>query len=137
MGDGEFKGYIIEKKKEGTDLWIPCNKAPELAANCRYKVDQLVPGQTYFFRVVAVSTVGQGKPSAPSCFIKMGEPFQDVLDRQAAMYAERRRLEALEEERRLAALEMEIEWYLGNWKETKIVPNAKFHIVSVGTKRVL
>ena len=37
----------------------------------------------------------------------MGEPFQDVLDRQAAMYAERRRLEELERERRNAALEME------------------------------
>ena len=94
----------------------------------------------------------------------MGEPFQDVLDRQAAMYAERRRLEALEEERRLAALEMErrnpfsleikdqwmesgqraffvaevkdmeteVEWYLGNWKETK----ARFHILTVVLFRV-
>ena len=59
MGDGDFKGYIIEKCKEGTDLWIPCNLGPEMAADCQYKVDGLVTGQTYFFRVVAVSTVGQ------------------------------------------------------------------------------
>lgn len=169
VGDGEFKGYIIEKCKEGTDLWIPCNKAPELAANCRYRIDNLVQGQTYFFRVRAVSTIGQGEPSAPSCFVTPGEPLQDVLDRQDAMYAERRRLEALEEERRLAALELErrvpfkleiqdqwmdtgsraffvaevkemeteVDWYLGNWKETKVEPDTKFHIVSVGTKRVL
>ena len=169
VGDGEFKGYIIEKCKEGTDLWIPCNKAPELAANCRYRIDNLVQGQTYFFRVRAVSTIGQGEPSAPSCFVTPGEPLEDVLARQDAMYAERRRLEALEEERRLAALELErrvpfkleiqdqwmdtgsraffvaevkemeteVDWYLGNWKETKVEPDNKFHIVSVGTKRVL
>ena len=59
MGDGDFKGYIIEKCKEGTDLWIPCNLGPEMAADCKYKIDGLVNGQTYFFRVVAVSTVGQ------------------------------------------------------------------------------
>jgi hypothetical protein len=107
VGDGDFKGYIIEKCKEGTDLWIPCNIAPEMAADCKYKVDGLVTGQTYFFRVVGVSSIGQGKPSNPSCYVTPGEPLQDVLDRQNLMYAERRRLEALEEARRLALLELE------------------------------
>ena len=119
--------------------------------------------------MIAVSSVGNGKPSSPSCYVTVGEPLQDVLDRQAAMYAERRRLEALEEERRQAALELErrvpfklelqdqwmesgqrafflaevkdleteVDWYLGNWKETKVESAGKFNIVSVGTKRML
>ena len=48
----------------------------------------------------------KGKPSPPSCYVTPGEPLQDVLDRQNEMYADRRRREALEEERRLAELEM-------------------------------
>ena len=33
--------------------------------------------------------------------------------------------------------ETEVDWYLGNWKETLIEPTGKFNIISAGTKRML
>ena len=169
LGDGDFKGYVVEKCKEGTDLWIPVN-SPEMAADCKYKVNGLVPGQTYFFRVRGVSTVGEGVPSNPSCYATPGvDTLQDLIDRQNAMYAERRRLEELERQRLRDLEELErqqpflreiqdqwmntgdrafflcevkdqtteVDWFLGNWKETKIEPTGKFHIISAGRVRML
>ena len=122
-----------------------------------------------FSNPIFLIIIFQGKPSPPSCYVTPGEPLQDVLDRQDEMYADRRRREALEEERRLAELEMwrrnpftkelqdswsssgdrafflcevkeqetEVDWFLGNWKETKVEPSGKFHIISAGKKRML
>ena len=34
-------------------------------------------------------------------------------------------------------METEVDWYLGNWKETKIEPTGKYNIISVGTKALV
>lgn len=86
-GDGEFKGYCIEKRKEGSDLWLPVNKHPEMCLKPAYRADGLVTGNTYFFRVFAVNAYGKSQPSMQSCFVRPGEAWREVEIRQEAMYA--------------------------------------------------
>jgi hypothetical protein len=89
FGDGEFKGYLVEKRKEGSDLWLPVNKHPEMCEKPAYRADGLVTGETYFFRIFAVNAYGKSQPSMQSCFVRPGEPWREVEIRQAAMYAAR------------------------------------------------
>ena len=108
FGDGDFKGYLVEKRKEGSDLWLPVNKHPEMCLEEHYRADNLVKGNTYFFRVFAVNVYGKSLPSLQSCFVKPGEPYDpDVIERQEAMFADRKRKLAEEEAYRLAQIEKE------------------------------
>ncbi|XP_039260669.2 myomesin-1-like isoform X1 [Styela clava] len=116
-GDAEMIGYVVERCKEGSEIWIPCNKMPEEIRDEKYKVDGLVTGQTYFFRVSAVNKVGTGKPSLMSCFVTPGEDWELVVVRQNAMLEMRRKKQeeelakkrALEEEERRQAFVSGIE----------------------------
>lgn len=90
---GSILVSIPHRCKEGSDIWIPCNKLPEDAQHCKYTVDGLITGndltqvktvsadhgcfegQTYFFRVRAVNRVGEGDPSSSSCFATPGEDW--------------------------------------------------------------
>lgn len=107
FGDGEFKGYLIEKRKEGSDLWLPVNKHAEMCPETRYRADALVTGNTYFFRVFAVNAFGKSEPSMQSCFVRPGEPWREVEIRQEAMYAAYKAALEKAEADRLAALEKE------------------------------
>ncbi|XP_076813734.1 uncharacterized protein LOC143460109 isoform X2 [Clavelina lepadiformis] len=134
MGDGEFVGYLVERRKEDADFWIPCNKLPEQVQDEKYIVSGLVFGQTYFFRVTAVNQIGKGIPSLQSCFVTIGEPFDDVLDRQNAireiakkkLEEEQERLRLLEEEARRDAFSSKIkDCYVAEGSQGRFVCHVK------------
>ena len=140
FGDGELVGYLIEKRKENSDLWLPVNKHPELCQKCTYKADSLVTGETYFFRVFAVNQFGRSVASLQSCFVTPGEPWREVEIRQNAMFALRRqqeldRLEALrlaEEKERADPFSAKLEdWWGESGKDAHFeceVKNAKWEV---------
>lgn len=107
FGDGDMVGYLIEKRKENSDLWLPVNKHPEMCQQLRYKADALVTGNTYFFRIFAVNQFGRSRPSIQSCFVTPGEPWREVEIRQNAMYADIKRREEEEAEAERLRLERE------------------------------
>nr|CAB3264166.1 myomesin 1 [Phallusia mammillata] len=117
MGYGEFQGYLVERRKENSENWFPCNKLPEQVKQEKYTVGGLVRGQTYFFRVRAVNQIGEGIPSLQSCYVTAGEPWADFNDRQEAMKeiakkkreAELERIRLLEEAERKEAFVFRIE----------------------------
>ena len=102
----DFTGYIVEILAGKSGLWVPANhfpeypqillddgfkvKGPSSAAiqNLTYKVDGLVDGQTYQFRVVACSSVGNSAPSKATISVTMGESNEDFQARQAAIRAQ-------------------------------------------------
>ncbi|KAL3076424.1 hypothetical protein niasHT_039913 [Heterodera trifolii] len=63
-GVGPVRGYIVEKKEEGTD-WQKCTKSPLMATSVR--VTNLIGGHKYSFRITAVNDVGKSAP-AQICF---------------------------------------------------------------------
>nr|XP_002121915.1 titin isoform X2 [Ciona intestinalis] len=99
MGHGDFIGYTVDRRKEGSDFWIPCNKLPEQVEDEKYKVDGLITGQTYFFRVTAVNQIGAGQTSLQSCYVTPGESWDDVNERQEAVRELWRKKKEIEAER--------------------------------------
>lgn len=63
-GGSPITGYIIEKKDKYSPDWEKCAEIDGDVTTG--KVDDLVPGQSYEFRVVAVNKGGKSEPSAPS-----------------------------------------------------------------------
>lgn len=60
-GGGGIRGYIIEKRENGSDVWQKCNHAPINAFN--YNVVNMIEGRKYEFRVFAVNDAGYSEPS--------------------------------------------------------------------------
>lgn len=63
-GGKSITGYILEKKEKRSLRWVPVTKTaiPER----RKKVQNLIPGHEYQFRVRAENEIGIGEPSYPS-----------------------------------------------------------------------
>lgn len=63
-GGKSITGYILEKKEKRSLKWVPVTKTaiPER----RKKVQDLIPGHEYQFRVKAENEIGIGDPSFPS-----------------------------------------------------------------------
>lgn len=60
-GGNPVQNYIVEKKEKGTGVWT---KAATVDGNVTIaKVIDLIPGETYEFRVKAVNAAGPGEPS--------------------------------------------------------------------------
>lgn len=66
-GGGKLQGYVVEKKKKGGD-WEPATEVP--ATSTHAKVNDLVEGEEYQFRVRALNEAGPGEPSKPTNPIK-------------------------------------------------------------------
>ncbi|XP_077006935.1 myomesin-3 [Tamandua tetradactyla] len=64
--------YSIERCQGESGEWVPCHEAP--GGTCRCPIQGLVEGQTYRFRVRAVSRAGSSLPSKASQLVLMGEP---------------------------------------------------------------
>uniref|UniRef100_A0A673T7G1 Sidekick cell adhesion molecule 1 n=1 Tax=Suricata suricatta TaxID=37032 RepID=A0A673T7G1_SURSU len=63
-------GYIIEARPSDEGLWDMFAKdIPRSATSYTVSLDQLRPGVTYEFRVVAVNRAGYGEPSDPSAAV--------------------------------------------------------------------
>ncbi|KAI6175533.1 hypothetical protein M3Y97_00699600 [Aphelenchoides bicaudatus] len=57
------RSYIIEKKDK-SGVWTPCATVP--GSQTKGTAPNLIPGQTYSFRVIAVNKAGPGEPSDPT-----------------------------------------------------------------------
>lgn len=72
-GGKSITGYYLEKKEKHSTRWVPVNKSaiPER----RLKVQNLLPGHEYQFRVKAENEVGIGEPSLPSRPVVAKDPI--------------------------------------------------------------
>lgn len=61
-GGSPVTGYIVQKKEKTSPYWTNCGN--EKGNKCR--VDDLIEGNEYEFRVIAVNKIGQSEPSEPS-----------------------------------------------------------------------
>lgn len=74
-GGAAIDGYIVEKRKAGTDEWIPCNQKP--VKETRLVVEPLPEKEQFEFRVKAVNSAGEGEPSRPTDMVLI----EDQLER--------------------------------------------------------
>lgn len=63
-GGKPITGYIVQKKEKGSPYWSNAVTVPGNKTKC--SVPDLVEGQDYEFRVIAVNDAGQSEPSEPS-----------------------------------------------------------------------
>ncbi|XP_058917976.1 myomesin-3 isoform X2 [Kogia breviceps] len=64
--------YSIELCQGECEEWVPCHRAP--GGTCRCPIQGLVEGQSYRFRVRAISRAGSSIPSKASEPVAMGDP---------------------------------------------------------------
>uniref|UniRef100_A0A8C9QCD0 Myomesin 3 n=1 Tax=Spermophilus dauricus TaxID=99837 RepID=A0A8C9QCD0_SPEDA len=64
-------GYSIERCQGDSNEWVPCHEAP--GGTCRCPIQGLVEGQSYRFRVRAISRAGSSLPSKASEAVVMGD----------------------------------------------------------------
>ncbi|KAM9342428.1 immunoglobulin-like and fibronectin type III domain-containing protein 1 [Pholidichthys leucotaenia] len=67
-------GYILEKRKKGSNLWTVVNAMDELIKEKKYTVKDVVAGMEYEFRVTAINLSGAGEFSNPSEFVFARDP---------------------------------------------------------------
>uniref|UniRef100_A0A671FUY1 Immunoglobulin superfamily member 22 n=1 Tax=Rhinolophus ferrumequinum TaxID=59479 RepID=A0A671FUY1_RHIFE len=73
-GGAPVLGYIVERRKKGSNLWVPVNKDPIQDTKCT--VDGLLEDTEYEFRVIAVNKAGPGHPSMPSNSVVAKDPVK-------------------------------------------------------------
>ncbi|XP_077902485.1 immunoglobulin superfamily member 22 isoform X3 [Ictidomys tridecemlineatus] len=73
-GGAPVLGYIVERRKKGSNLWVPVNKDP--VQGTKYTVDGLLEDTEYEFRVIAVNKAGPGQPSMPSSSVVAKDPVK-------------------------------------------------------------
>uniref|UniRef100_A0A8C1NSM5 Myomesin 2 n=1 Tax=Cyprinus carpio TaxID=7962 RepID=A0A8C1NSM5_CYPCA len=62
--EGPIIGYFVDRCEVGTETWMQCNDSP--VKICKYAVQGLFEGHSYYFRVRAVNSRGIGRPSRMS-----------------------------------------------------------------------
>uniref|UniRef100_A0A8C8W6E7 Immunoglobulin-like and fibronectin type III domain-containing protein 1 n=1 Tax=Peromyscus maniculatus bairdii TaxID=230844 RepID=A0A8C8W6E7_PERMB len=67
-------GYLVEKRKKGSNTWVPVNEQP--VSERRYTVADLRQGCQYEFRVIAVAPSGPGEPGPPSDAVFARDPMR-------------------------------------------------------------
>ncbi|XP_011473308.1 immunoglobulin-like and fibronectin type III domain-containing protein 1 [Oryzias latipes] len=73
-GGTNILGYIMEKRKNGSNLWNMVNPPEQLIKEKHCAVKDVIEGVEYEFRVSAVNTSGAGEPSGPSEFVIARDP---------------------------------------------------------------
>ncbi|XP_036390385.1 immunoglobulin superfamily member 22-like [Megalops cyprinoides] len=73
-GGAPVLGYIIERRKKGSSMWVPVNK--ELVQDTKFTVDGLVEDVEYEFRVTSVNRAGPGAPSTASNSVLAKDPIR-------------------------------------------------------------
>ncbi|XP_047462187.1 immunoglobulin-like and fibronectin type III domain-containing protein 1 isoform X2 [Mugil cephalus] len=73
-GGSRILGYILEKRKKGSNLWTAVNAIDELIKEKKYAVKDVVAGLEYEFRVSAINLSGPGEFSNPSEFVFARDP---------------------------------------------------------------
>ncbi|KAK5605138.1 hypothetical protein CRENBAI_024937 [Crenichthys baileyi] len=64
VNEAPITGYFVDRCEAGTDTWVQCNTAPVKV--CKYPVNGLSVGHSYYFRVRAVNSAGISSPSRKS-----------------------------------------------------------------------
>ncbi|KAM9658939.1 LOW QUALITY PROTEIN: immunoglobulin superfamily member 22 [Trichechus inunguis] len=67
-------GYIVERRKKGSNLWVPVNEDPIQGTKCT--VDGLLEDTEYEFRVIAVNKAGPGQLSMASTLVVAKDPIK-------------------------------------------------------------
>ncbi|KAM9785969.1 immunoglobulin-like and fibronectin type III domain-containing protein 1 [Neosynchiropus ocellatus] len=75
-GGSQILGYILEKRKKGSNLWTVVNTTDELIKEKKYAVKDVVAGLEYEFRVTAINHSGAGEFSNPCEFVFARDPKQ-------------------------------------------------------------
>uniref|UniRef100_A0A8D0DDP3 Immunoglobulin like and fibronectin type III domain containing 1, tandem duplicate 2 n=1 Tax=Sander lucioperca TaxID=283035 RepID=A0A8D0DDP3_SANLU len=73
-GGSRILGYILEKRKKGSNLWTVVNAMDEIIKEKKYAVKDVVAGMEYEFRVTAINLSGVGESSNPSEFVFARDP---------------------------------------------------------------
>ncbi|XP_016531177.1 immunoglobulin-like and fibronectin type III domain-containing protein 1 isoform X1 [Poecilia formosa] len=73
-GGSRLLGYILEKRKQGSNLWTCVNAPDEIIKEKKYAVKDVVEGMEYEFRVCAVNLSGAGEFSSASEFVFARDP---------------------------------------------------------------
>ncbi|XP_062969544.1 LOW QUALITY PROTEIN: immunoglobulin-like and fibronectin type III domain-containing protein 1 [Cynocephalus volans] len=73
-GSAHILGYLIEKRKKGSNTWIAVNEQP--VPDRRWTVVDLRQGCQYEFRVTAMTPSGPGEPGPPSDAVFARDPMR-------------------------------------------------------------
>ncbi|XP_034027406.1 immunoglobulin-like and fibronectin type III domain-containing protein 1, partial [Thalassophryne amazonica] len=73
-GGSRILGYILEKRKKGSNRWTVVNTWDELIKEKNYAVKDVVAGMEYEIRVTAINLSGVGEFSNPSEFVFARDP---------------------------------------------------------------
>ncbi|KAH1171382.1 hypothetical protein KIL84_007000 [Mauremys mutica] len=73
-GNSRILGYIVEKRKKGSNIWTPIIDLP--ITDRKWMVTDLKEGLQYEFRVAAVNATGVGEASAPSDAVFARDPMK-------------------------------------------------------------
>ncbi|XP_067387536.1 immunoglobulin-like and fibronectin type III domain-containing protein 1 [Emydura macquarii macquarii] len=73
-GNSRILGYIVEKRKKGSNVWTPITDLP--ITDRKLLVTDLKEGLQYEFRVAAINAAGAGEASAPSDAVFARDPMK-------------------------------------------------------------
>ncbi|XP_036611419.1 immunoglobulin-like and fibronectin type III domain-containing protein 1 [Trichosurus vulpecula] len=73
-GSAHLLGYLIEKRKKGSNTWTAVNDRP--VSERKWTVTDLLQGCQYEFRVTAVGASGPGEPGPPSDAVFARDPMR-------------------------------------------------------------
>ncbi|XP_034066740.1 immunoglobulin-like and fibronectin type III domain-containing protein 1 [Gymnodraco acuticeps] len=73
-GGSRILGYILEKRKKGSNLWTVVNAMDEFIKEKKFAVKDVVVGMEYEFRVSAINLSGVGEYSNASDFVFARDP---------------------------------------------------------------
>ncbi|CAM5171084.1 unnamed protein product [Eretmochelys imbricata] len=73
-GNSRILGYIVEKRKKGSNIWTPISDLP--ITDRKWMVTHLKEGLQYEFRVAAINAAGTGEASAPSDPVFARDPMK-------------------------------------------------------------
>ncbi|XP_061666287.1 immunoglobulin-like and fibronectin type III domain-containing protein 1 [Syngnathoides biaculeatus] len=73
-GGSQILGYVVEKRKKGSNLWTVVNASNEPIKEKKCAVKDVVAGLEYEFRVLAVNLSGPGEFSNPCDFVFARDP---------------------------------------------------------------
>ncbi|XP_059136177.1 immunoglobulin-like and fibronectin type III domain-containing protein 1 [Peromyscus eremicus] len=73
-GSAHILGYLVEKRKKGSNTWVAVNEQPVSERRCT--VADLRQGCQYEFRVIAVAPSGPGEPGPPSDAVFARDPMR-------------------------------------------------------------